>query len=356
MIRALFLLVITTLIVGCADLGYYWHSTRGHLAIMDKRVPIAELIADAEIDNGLRRQLVLVQEIRQFSINRLALPKSGSYTDYAQLDRPYALQNLFAAPEFSTKLLSWCYPIAGCTSYRGFYEQERLDAFVDELKTENNDIHVAMVPAYSTLGWFDDPVLSSFIDWPEFRLAGLLFHELTHQRIYIDGDSKFNESMATVVQQVGTRLWLASRQQDTELERFNRSIAYRQDVVQMIESIRSQLTELYKLDKSDGFKREQKQKLFQTARQQYQEIAIRHDYRDGFEYWFAAELNNAKLASVSTYNALVPAFISMIEAFNHDFERFFTYAENIGDLDRENRNLCLKEWQYGNAVKNPACG
>ncbi len=356
LIRALFLFVITTLITGCADLGYYWHSAKGHLAIMDKRVPIAELITDPEIDNGLRQQLVLVQEIRQFSISRLALPKSGSYTVYAQLDRPYALQNLFAAPEFSTKLLSWCYPIAGCTSYRGFYEQERLDAFVDELKTENNDIHVGLVPAYSTLGWFDDPVLSSFIDWPEFRLAGLLFHELTHQRIYIDGDSKFNESMATAVQQVGTQLWLDSRQQDTELERYNRSIAYRQDVVLMIESTRNQLTELYKMEKSDGFKREQKQKLFQTARQQYQGIATRHDYRDGFEYWFAAELNNAKLASVSTYNALVPAFVSMIESFNYDFDLFFTYVEIIGDLDRENRNLCLKEWQSGNAANNPACG
>lgn len=356
LIRSLFLFVITFLIVGCADLGYYWHSAKGHLAIMNKRVPISELITNPEIDNGLRRQLVLVQEIRQFSIDRLALPESGSYTDYAQLDHPYALQNLFAAPEFSTRLLSWCYPVAGCTSYRGFYEQGRLDEFIAELKTDKHDIHVAMIPAYSTLGWFDDPVLSSFIDWPEFRLAGLLFHELTHHRIYIDGDSRFNESLATAVQHAGTRLWLTSRQQDSELESLNRSIAYRQEIVLMIESIRSQLAELYQLEESDEYKRDRKQQLFNSARQQYQEIAGRHDYRDGFEHWFAAELNNAKLASVSTYNVLVPSFISMIEAFDHDFERFFDYVENIGDLDREDRDLCLKEWQSGNATNSTNCG
>lgn len=353
--RILFSLTFVALLAGCAELGYYWHSARGHLAIMEKRVPITELLASAKLDQDLRRQLVLVREIRAFSIERLALPKSGSYTDYAQLDRPYALQNLFATPEFSTKLLSWCYPIAGCTSYRGFYQQARLEAFVDELKKENNEFHVTMVPAYSTLGWFDDPVLSSFIDWPEFRLAGLLFHELTHQRIYIDGDTRFNESLATAVQQVGTRLWLNSRQQHDELERFNRSIAYRQDIVLTIESIRNQLAEVYKLDQSDEYKREQKQRLFQSARQQYQDIASRHDYRDGFEYWFTAELNNAKLASVSTYNALVPNFISMIEAFDHDFDRFFDYVDSIGDLHRDKRTRCLEEWQSGNAVKHPAC-
>jgi len=323
---------------------------------MDKREAIDDLLAAPELNVSLKQRLKLVKEIRRFAIDQLALPESGSYTDYAQLDRPFALQNLFAAPEFSTELLSWCYPFAGCTSYRGFYEQQRLDDFVKTLKIENNDIHIGRVPAYSTLGWFDDPVLSSFINWPDHRLAGLLFHELTHQRIYIDDDSKFNESLASAVQQVGIRLWLSSHQQTEKLDRFNRSLIYRRDVILLIESARNQLNELYNSDIDDQDKRRGKQEIFVDIRQQYTDISIKHDYRDGFARWFEAELNNAKLGSVSTYNALIPAFVSMIEAHDNDFEQFFDYAEKIGDMDKEERALCLKAWQQGNALDNKNCG
>jgi len=349
------LLLLLPLLTSCADLGYYWHSAKGHMAIMDKRVAIDDLLADPELDPTLRQRLELVKKIRRFAIDRLALPASGSYTNYAQLDRPYALQNLFAAPEFSTQLVSWCYPIAGCTSYRGFYEQQRLDDFVNTLKADNNDIHIGRVPAYSTLGWFDDPVLSSFIDWPDHRLAGLLFHELTHQRLYIDNDSKFNESLATAVQQAGIRLWLSHHQQTEVLQKFDRSLVYRRDVVLLIESTRSQLRVVYNCDANDENKRRGKQEIFTRIRQQYQDISIKHDYRDGFARWFEAELNNAKLGSVSTYNALIPAFVAMIEAHDNDFERFFDYAEKIGDMGKEKRDLCLIAWQAGNAIDNRNC-
>jgi len=256
--RFFFVLLLPLLLNACADLGYYWHAAKGHLSIMHKRVAIDDLLQDPETNAGLKQRLILIKDIRHFAIERLALPKNGSYTDYAQLDRPYALQNLFAAPEFSTTLLSWCYPIAGCTSYRGFYEQQRLDAFVKALKIDNYDVHIARVPAYSTLGWFDDPILSSFIDWPDHRLAGLLFHELTHQRIYIDDDSRFNESLATAVQQVGIRLWLGSRGQQAQLEKYNRSLLYRRDVVLLIESVRNQLGEIYRSKQSDEWKTRRK--------------------------------------------------------------------------------------------------
>ena len=347
--------ILMLLISGCADLGYYWHTAKGHMAIMDRRVAIDDLLDDPQTDAKLKERLKLVKEIRAFAFSQLALPESGSYTDYAQLDHPYALQNLFAAPEFSTKLLSWCYPIAGCTSYRGFYEQQRLDAFVANLKADNNEVHISRVPAYSTLGWFDDPVLSSFINWSDHRLAGLLFHELTHQRIYIDGDSKFNESLASAVQQVGIRLWLESHGQLDKLDRFDRGLAYRQDVVGLIESARKRLSDIYDEDKSNEWKRVEKQKVFRQMRDQYEEIAYKHNYRDGYARWIASELNNAKLGSVSTYNALIPAFVSMIEAFDRDFERFFQYAEKIGNMEKDKRDLCLKAWQEGNALTDDSC-
>ena len=353
--KRILLLLLLPLLTSCADLGYYWHTATGHMAIMDKRQPIEELLTDPNLDNTLRHRLELVKKIRRFAIDRLALPESGSYTDYAQLDRPYALQNLFAAPEFSTQLLSWCYPFAGCTSYRGFYEQSRLDDFVEDLEDDNNDIHIGRVPAYSTLGWFDDPVLSSFIDWPDHRLAGLLFHELTHQRIYIDDDSKFNESLASAVQQVGIRLWLKSHQQTEALEKFDRSLSYRRDIVLLIESGRNQLANIYESIESDERKRTQKQKVFSSLRQQYEDISLKHDYRDGFANWFAKELNNAKLGAVATYNDLIPAFVAIIGAHDHDFERFFNYTEELGDMDKVARDLCLKNWQTTNALNSAAC-
>ena len=352
--RFIFLLLLIPL-SGCADLGYYWHTARGHLDIMHRRVAIDDLLEDPRTDQSLKKRLMLVNEIRQFAFSRLSLPKSGSYTDYAELDHPYVLQNLFAAPEFSTQLLSWCYPVAGCTSYRGFYEQQRLDEFVSTLKADNNEVHISRVSAYSTLGWFDDPVLSSFINWPDHRLAGLLFHELTHQRIYIDGDSKFNESLASAVQQVGIRLWLETLQQPETLDRFDRGLAYRRDVVGLIESARKRLSDIYDEDKSNEWKRVEKQKVFQQMRDQYEEIAHKHNYRDGYARWIATELNNAKLGSVSTYNAFIPAFVSMIEAFDRDFERFFQYAEKIGNLEKDKRDLCLKAWQQGNALTDETC-
>ncbi len=353
--RLVLIVFLLPLLSACADLGYYWHTAKGHLAIMHKRVPIDNLINDPELDEKLHQRLKLVQQIRKFSIERLALPDSGSYTDFAQLDRPYALQNLFAAPEFSIKLLSWCYPVAGCTSYRGYYEQQRLERFVQLLQAEGNEIYIARVPAYSTLGWFDDPVLSSFIHWPEFRLAGLLFHELTHQRIYIDDDSKFNESLASAVQQVGTQLWLNHRQQADKLDQFNRSLSYRRDVVELVESVRNQLARLYRSELDDAEKRRQKQAIFQTSRESYEEISTAHNYRDGFAKWFADELNNAKLASMSTYRALVPAFVAMIAAHDNDFNAFFEYVEQIGALDKEQRDLCLQVWQEGNALQDKLC-
>ncbi|MCP4487654.1 MAG: aminopeptidase [Gammaproteobacteria bacterium] len=353
--RFALVIIILPLLGACADLGYYWHSAKGHLAIMQKRVPIDDLVDDPELDGKLKQRLKLVKQIRQFSVDRLALPDSGSYSDFAQLERPYVLQNLFAAPEFSIKLLSWCYPVAGCASYRGYYEQQRLDKFVKLLQADGNEIYIARVPAYSTLGWFDDPVLSSFIHWPEFRLAGLLFHELTHQRLYIDDDSKFNESLASAVQQVGTRLWLGHRQQTDQLGMFDRSLSYRRGVVALIESVRSQLAELYRSELDEAEKRRQKQAIFQTSRHSYEDISTAHDYRDGFAKWFAGELNNAKLASVSTYNALISSFVTMITAHDNDFNAFFDYVEKIGQLDKQQRDLCLQAWKAGNALDSSKC-
>jgi len=348
--RILFFLSLILLLSACSDIGYYWHSTKGHLSIMNKRVDIDDRLQQPDLDADLRQRLLLVQQIRAFSIQVLSLPDTGSYTNYALLDRPYALQNLFAAGEFSTDLQSWCYPIVGCASYRGYYDEELLREYVDQLKVQNYDIYIDYVAAYSTLGWFDDPVLSSFIDWPDYRLAGLLFHELTHQRIYIDDDTQFNESLAVAVQLAGTELWLESTHDDAQIAEFKRSIKYRAEVILLIEQTAEKLNQLYKSEADEAIKRDKKAAIFATSRERYLAIAKRLNYSDGFEDWFAGELNNAKIGSISAYNIHASAFLAMIKVLNYDFPAFFDHVQAIGALDRAVRDQCLALWGNGSVI------
>ena len=353
--RCLITMPLLLALAGCADLGYYWHSASGHLEVMERRVDIDEMLADAELEAGLRERLELIKEIRRFSVERLDLPDNDSYLSYAELDRPYLIQNLFAAPEFSTQLYRWCYPVVGCASYRGYYDDERLQAYVEELEAEGFEVYIGKVSAYSTLGWFDDPVLSTFIDWPDHRLAGLLFHELMHQQIYIDDDTTFNESLATAVQQVGTELWLESRNREDQIERMSEWLRYRAEVMALIEATRGRLDGIYQRDIDDGPKRDLKAETFERARRMHAEIAARHGIRSGYTRWFAGELNNAKIGSVSTYNAMTPAFIAMIRAFDYDFSGFYGYVARLGEFEKKQRNACLEQWSNGSGESSADC-
>ena len=342
-------------LVGCSDLGYYWHNANGHLSVMDKRVDIDELLAQDNLDSKLRERLLLVQEIRRFSIERLDLPANRSYLSYVELDRPYVVRNIVAAPEFSTQLVQWCYPVIGCASYRGYFDEQRLLAYHDDLVSQGLDVYIGNVSAYSTLGWFDDPVLSSFINWPDYRLAGLLFHELTHQQIYIDDDTTFNESLATAVQQVGTELWLKSRNQFQQLEQLESWWHYRNEVITLIGNTREQLAEIYTNDMNDAAKRERKSQAFQAARAAHTGIASKYGITGGYTHWFSGELNNAKIGSVAAYHSLTPAFLEMIRAYNQDFTEFYRYVESLGKLDKPLREDCLQAWIELNGPDSEAC-
>ena len=333
------------LLSGCADIGYYWHSASGHLNLMNQRVDIDTLLADDKLDSHLRARLLLVQDIRRFSIERLHLPSNDSYGNYVDLQQPYVIQNLFAAPEFSTRLHQWCYPIIGCASYRGYYDQTRLLAFAEELQSQGLEVHVGRVPAYSTLGWFDDPVLSSFIDWPDYRLAGLLFHELTHQQIYIDDDTTFNESLASAVQQAGTVLWLQSSNQLEAQDEYRRWLVYRDAAIALIVATRSELGAIYASEMTDAEKRTRKAQQFQQARNAHETIASHHGIEGGFKSWFADGLNNAKIGSVAAYNSRLNAFIRILDALGTDFPAFYRYVETLSKLGRATRNQCLDAWE-----------
>ncbi len=353
--RYLITIPLLLLLAGCADLGYYWHSASGHLDVMDKRVDIEQLLADGELDAKLRERLELVKEIRRFSVERLDLPDNDSYLSYVELDRDYLIKNLFAAPEFSTRLHRWCYPIIGCASYRGYFDEKRLQEYVAELEAQGLEVHVGRVAAYSTLGWFDDPVLSSFVDWPDHRLAGLLFHELTHQQLYIEDDSTFNESLASAVQQVGTELWLQARDHASQIDKNAHYQRYRAEVIELIETTRAELDDLYQRDIEDQQKRELKAETFQRSRQSHAAIAESYGIKRGFTRWFSDELNNAKIGSVSTYNSDKAAFVSMIRAFDLNFAEFYRYAEAVGRLPKDTRDKCLDEWKNGTGAASASC-
>lgn len=333
------------LIAGCADLGYYWHNARGHLAVMNQRVEIETLLADETLDRDLRARLERVDAIRRFASERLALPDNGSYRSYVELGRPWVVRNLFAAPEFSTRLHRWCYPVIGCASYRGYFDDERLRDYADRLEADGLETHIAGVAAYSTLGWFDDPVLSSFIDWPEYRLAGLLFHELTHQRLYVDDDTTFNESLASAVQQAGTELWLDAHAGPAELARYRGWLSYRDAVIGLIGDTRTRLDDLYASTIDDPAKRERKRALLAGARAAHAELAAAHGISGGFTRFFADGLNNARLGSVSAYHSRAAAFRAMLDAHRLDFDAFFVSVGALGKLEPEARERCLDAWE-----------
>lgn len=342
---AITLSLVTLMLSGCADLSYYMHSINGHYAIMDKTRTIKTVLADESTDPALTQRLQLVSDIRQFAIDKLHLPESDSYTLYADLERSYALKNMFAAEEFSVAAHRWCYPIVGCAGYRGYFDEEKMRAYRDELEQQGFDVYVANVSAYSTLGWFDDPVLNTFIDWPDYRLAGLIFHELAHQHVYIKGDSKFNESFAMAVQQLGVEYWLQTRGQAEKLNMYQQQLQNRQQVINLIEQGRDNLQQLYQLEIEDEQKRLQKEQLMQQLKQDYQKLAASFKVPDGFKRWFENDLNNAQLVSISTYYTQIPIFKKIMRYHQGDFKQFLGTVKKIHTLNPVERQLCLNNWQ-----------
>lgn len=343
--RLLIVLITAGLLVGCADLSYYLHSVNGHLSVMRSARAIEEVLNDPNTPSDLAERLRLVNRIREFAITELGLPSSGSYVEYADLQRDYVVKNLFAAPEFSIEAHQWCYPIVGCAGYRGYFDEQRLDSYVARLDAQGFDTYVARVPAYSTLGWFDDPVLNTFIRWPEHHLAGLIFHELSHQVLYIDGDTQFNESFAVAVQQLATERWLQHGADGDRLALYRDELMQRAQVIALIAGARQDLADLYRKPLSEEGKRAAKRRYMDQLRQQYLDLSATFARKDRFAAWFESELNNAKLLSIATYHSNVAAFRNMHRQLDGDFHRFLAYVKNISQLDQERRQRCVDAWQ-----------
>jgi predicted aminopeptidase len=347
-VRFTLLVAVLTWLAGCSSqstVGYYWQSVSGHFAVLQAAKPINQWLDDPTTPENIKAKLGLVKQIREFASRELGLPDNESYTKYADLKRPYVVWNVFATQELSMKLQTWCFPVAGCVSYKGFYSQADAETFATSLRDQGLEAYVSGVPAYSTLGWFNDPVLNTFINYPDGELARLIFHELGHQVLYVKNDSTFNESFATAIEELGLTRWLAALPDTEKRAKLSQSYdAYSQrktDFVGLLKKHRAALEAVYATTQADDVKRAGKAAVFQALRADYAALKASWAGFNGYDRWFAQNLTNAHLASVATYTDGVPGFRALLTKADNDLPRFYKAAKELAALEKVQRNQAL---------------
>ena len=326
---------------GCETFGYYAQAVEGHLELMADARPVASWLADPATPPALRARLEEAQRIRAFASAKLGLPDNGSFTRYADLRRPYAVWNVFATKEFSADPVPQCFVVAGCVSYRGFYAEADARAYALELRARGDDVFVGGVPAYSTLGWFNDPLLSTFIGYPEAELARIVFHELAHQVLYVPGDTTFNESFAVTVEREGVRRWLKARGRERELAAFVRGQARSRDIAALIEDARARLRSLYALPLEPRAMREGKRRVFAQMHERYEALKARWGGYTGYDRVFEGRPNNATLVAFAAYSQDVPAFERLLAQVGGDLPRFYARVKGLAGLPPAQRKVRL---------------
>jgi predicted aminopeptidase len=332
------LLVCCLPLAGCGTAGYYAQAVSGHMSLMSAREPIQEVIDDPDTPEHVRDRLRVALEAREFAVTELGLPDNGSYTRYVQLDRTAVVYNVFAAPEFSLQPKTWCFPVAGCVVYRGYFSEERAQRTASRYAAQGYDTWVGGAAAYSTLGRFEDPLLSSMLYREDARLAGLLFHELAHQKLYVKDDSAFNEAFATAVEEEGVRRWLTQAGRDQELADWQILQQRMHAFEHLIGRTRSRLQELYVSGLAEDEMRAGKAEAFAQLEREYQALKASWDGWAGYDRWFDAPLNNARLIPSATYRGLVPAFRILLREADGDLEAFYAASRRLAELPRAERD------------------
>ena len=339
--------VVVTLFAlgGCSTLDFYWQGARGEYEILHAAEPLDAAIGHTD-DARLRQRLAEAKEIRAFASAKLDLPDNDSYRRYSDLGRSFVLWNIFATPELSLKPVEWCYPVAGCVNYRGFFNEADARAQATALRAAGDDVYVGGVPAYSTLGWFDDPILSTFVRYPETEFARLIFHELAHQLLYVQGDTVFNESFASTVEVVGVDRWIAAQPPETQARlaaEQQRSERLRSEFRRLVRKAREELAAVYASDLSADQKRERKSVILASLRADYVSAKAGEPGLAGFERWFAAEggPNNASLAAIALYTDRVPQFQALLAEEQGDLPRFYARVKALAALPKPERDASL---------------
>ncbi len=344
LLRMLAALAGAGLLAGCDTLAYYTQAVGGQMEIISRARPIDALLDDPGTAADLRARLEAARAIRAFASRVLGLPDNGSYRGYAVLDRPYVVWTVFAAAEFSVKALESCFPVAGCVSYRGFFAEADAERHAARLRAAGSDVRVAGVPAYSTLGWFDDPLLSTFIRYPQSELARLVFHELAHQLVYVKGDTPFNESFAVAVERAGVHRWLAVGNRQAELAAFLAARERHAEFIALIEAAKVRLERVYAEGASATdieTRRAQKRAAFDELKREYAALKLGWGGFTGYDRIIGSEPNNALLVSVTAYSQFVPGFERLLLEAGGDLPRFYASVKRIAALPAGERARCL---------------
>ncbi len=334
--------LVCLLLTGCETTSYYYQAIAGQLNILTARQPIAELLENPDTPPEKKEAFRYIQRVLAFAGTQLKLPAAGHYTTFVELNRPYVVWNVFAAGEFEIEPKTWCFPIAGCVAYRGYFDQQAALDYQQQLQQQKLDTYVGGVAAYSTLGWFDDPILSTFLNRSKLRLTSLLFHELAHQKLYIQNDSAFNEGFATAVEMIGMQRWLARSQDEKSLKHYLEGFERRKDFTKLILKHRQLRKQLYQSSLGDDLKRQKKAQLIAQLREDYQELKHQWGGFDGYDAWFQGPLNNAQLSTIATYNELLEGFLALYLQQNRSLDQFYQACEQLKELDQSSRHKELQ--------------
>lgn len=333
----------TLLLTSCGTVSYYTQAARGQWQLQRAARPLAHVASDPKTDPQVRAKLAVVQDIRRFAAETLALPTDDQYATYADLQRRYAVWVVFAAPEFAVEPHRWWYPLVGSLSYRGFFSEAPARQLAHELQAQGLDTYVGGVEAYSTLGWLKDPVLNTFIGREEADLAELIFHELTHQKVYLRGDTDFNEALATAYAYHGVRRWLETHGRTKDWQQFGaRSRAERAFISRAL-AARAELAQAYAASatESEETRRARKAAILENFRREALALRRQHPALKRVDRWFTQPVNNARLNTLATYYRWVPAFEALLEKHPHDAEAFFNEVQTLSQLPVKSRHAAL---------------
>ncbi|WP_233841944.1 aminopeptidase [Dyella sp. 2HG41-7] len=339
--RLIFCIVLVTVLNACAHLGYYAHVTHGEGALLWQRRSVHKVIADPSTDPKLASRLQLSQQARQFASDRLDLPRNRSYTYFVQLQRPYVVWNVFTTKRFSVDAVLQCFPFAGCVAYRGWFDEKKAKKNAEQLRAQGNDVYVGGVSAYSTLGWFSDPILSSMMRWDDDELAGTIFHELAHQKIYVKDDSAFNESYATFVEEEGLRQWHRSRNEPVGDDRDQ---VMSDEFTRLVLDLRERLKKLYASGADEQSMAAGKQREIEGFRARYAAWRDKNwpnDHR--YDKWVAQPINNATLLPFGLYDQWVPAFAAIFKHANGQWPEFFERVRVLAKKPKVERERQLHD-------------
>lgn len=332
--------LLMQLLSGCSTVDYYMQAINGHFDITSREEPIDKLLADNKLQNDVKEKLELALQVREFASKELKLPDNDSYKSYADIKRPFVVWSVVAAPAFSVEPKQFCFLIVGCLSYRGYFEKEEAVKQATELKQQGYDVSIAGTTAYSTLGYFDDPLVSTMLRQGESSMIGIIFHELAHQQLHVDGDTAFNEAFATAVEQAGLYRWYQSRGEKDKYTAYIEKKKKQRIVFGFLQDTRKELAQIYRQDISDMNKQRGKEAAFERLRERYKTWQQQSQYHD-FDNWMKKDLNNAHLALIATYQDLVPNFLALLKSLSGDMEKFYQQVDTLAARDKNERFINL---------------